>query len=161
MNWLGFSVNALNRYRRLNWNLWTRLEASHTCFFLNLVPSSEEISFWPPAMVYISVIITLMNESASRGIWITMEIFLAPSRIQTHRDRESSVISPLLYLQATTAGWLFTLVVNLSGFVSKSECCMQNFVKIESKFVFLLSIKHSVTQPLRVWEAATTKICRT
>ena len=40
----------------------------------------------------------------SRSIWITTEIFLAPSRIWTHRDRESTVISPLLYLQATTAG---------------------------------------------------------
>ena len=55
-------------------------------------------------MVYISVIFTLINQSASHGIWITTEIFLAPSRIQTHLDRESYVISPLLYLQATTAG---------------------------------------------------------
>ena len=28
------------------------------CFFSILVPSSEETSFWPPSMVYISVIIT-------------------------------------------------------------------------------------------------------
>ena len=47
----------------------------------------------------------IINESASRSIWITTEIFLAPSRIRTHQDRESSVISPLLYLQATTAGF--------------------------------------------------------
>ena len=28
-----------------------------------------------------------INESASRSIWINTEIFLAPSRIQTHRGR--------------------------------------------------------------------------
>ena len=44
----------------------------------------------------------IINESASRSIWITIEIFLAPSQIWTHRDRESPAISPLLYLQATT-----------------------------------------------------------
>ena len=48
--------------------------------------------------------LNIINESASGSIWITMEIFFAPSRIRTHQDRESSIISPLLYLQATTAG---------------------------------------------------------
>ena len=87
--------------------------------FFYVVSSSEETSFWPPSMVYISAIIThykscwtfcvgsysFINESASHSIIITTEIFLATSRIRTHRDRESYVISPLLYLQATMAGW--------------------------------------------------------
>ena len=36
--------------------------------------------------------------------------FGGPSRIWTHRDRESTIISPLLYLQATTAGSIFVLL---------------------------------------------------
>ena len=36
-------------------------------FFVNLVPFSEETSFWPPSMVYISVIITHITH-------ITMDI---------------------------------------------------------------------------------------
>ena len=46
----------------------------------------------------------VINESASCSIWINTEIFLAPSQIWTHRDRENTVISLLFYLQATTAG---------------------------------------------------------
>ena len=46
----------------------------------------------------------MINESASRSIWITTGIFLAPSQIRTHRGRVMQLMKQVLYLQATTAG---------------------------------------------------------
>ena len=49
-----------------NWNWW------RTCirnFFYNVVPSCEETSFWPPSMVYISVIIIHITQYIHH-IWI-------------------------------------------------------------------------------------------
>ena len=45
----------------------------------------------------------IINESASRSIWITTEIYLEPSRIQTHWDRIMQLMKQALYLHATKA----------------------------------------------------------
>ena len=60
------------------------------------------------------------NESASRSIWITTEIFLAPSRIWTHRDRVMQLLKQALYLQATTAG--FKAIVKIFQYISFNQC---------------------------------------
>ena len=61
-------------------------------------------------MLFISVIIThilhitnLIDETASRSIWIAREIFFAPRRIRTHQGRVMQLMQQALYLQATTA----------------------------------------------------------
>ena len=55
--------------------------------------------------------IHIINKSASRSIWITMEIFLAPSWIQTHRGRVMQIMKQALYLQATSAGFFIKYFV--------------------------------------------------
>ena len=49
--------------------------------------------------------VVLNNESTCRSIWITIEKFLAQSRIWIHRDRVMQLMKQALYLQATTAGF--------------------------------------------------------
>ena len=46
----------------------------------------------------------IINNSASRSIWITTEIFFAPSQIQAHRGKVMQIMKQALYLQATMAG---------------------------------------------------------
>ena len=46
----------------------------------------------------------IINESPSHSIWITTEIYLAPSRMRTHRGRVMQLMKQVLFLQATTAG---------------------------------------------------------
>ena len=52
-----------------------------------------------------SIFLDKYNESASRDILITTEIFLAPSRIPTHWGRDMQLMKQALYLQAITAGY--------------------------------------------------------
>ena len=49
--------------------------------------------------------LVIINESASRSIWITTDIYLAKSWIQTHRGRVMQIMKQALYLQATTSGY--------------------------------------------------------
>ena len=74
-----------------------------------------------------SVWAAIINESASRIIWITTEIFLAPSRIRTHWDRESSVISALLYLQATMAGFFISFIHSMQCIHCLLQLCFEIF----------------------------------
>ena len=47
-----------------------------------------------------------MNESASRSIWITTEIFFALSRIRTHPDREREFCYQSTALPPSHHGWI-------------------------------------------------------
>ena len=75
--------------------------------------------------MFISPTLQLMylmgDESASRSIRITTEIFLAPSQIRTQRGRVMQLKKQALYLQATMAGYstnmCFGVLIILKSYV--------------------------------------------
>ena len=71
--------------------------------FMYCTLDTSSLGIWVllmPANWILLFFLNIMNESTSCSIWITTEIFLVPSWIQTHRGRVMQLMKQALYLQA-------------------------------------------------------------
>ena len=84
---------------------------------------------------YYNMVVSQSFENEVPSIWITTEIFLAPSQIRTHWVRVMELMKQALYLQATTAGsqQIVTLANYLDAFVKVSNSFFSGKIRIVAR----------------------------
>ena len=103
-----FFVPALLRDFSLCWDHLEVVQKPHTCQALPC--GSRAGADLGSNIVNALLSLAPCNLNCEKVFPLLRDRYTIPKRYQTHRPRVKTFISPHLYLQATTAGWIFALL---------------------------------------------------